>query len=274
MNNADLPTISIVTPSYNQGDFVEWTVRSVFEQSYPKLEYIFIDGGSTDNTLERVEPYRKRFLHFESGPDGGQSAALAKGFGYATGDIMAYLNSDDVLLPGTLNFVAEYFRQNPGVDFIYGHRCLVDEVNQVTSHWILPPHCDFLMSRWDLIPQESCFWRRSLFEKKGNVDPTYRFAMDYDLLVRYMSAGKFKRVNRFLAAFRVHPLAKTTTQKDVGREEIKKVQEKYRIHLLPIIGILFSYWVVWRSVRWLKKGAAYPGLPPGKNFNLSEVWGE
>jgi glycosyltransferase involved in cell wall biosynthesis len=273
MNNAELPKISIVTPSYNQGDFVEWTVRSVFEQRYPKLEYIFMDGGSTDTTLERVEPFRNRFLHFESGPDGGQSAAIAKGFGYATGEIMAYLNSDDVLLPGTLNFVAEYFRQNPGVDFIYGHRCLVNEFNEVAAHWILPPHSDFMMCHWDLIPQESCFWRRSLFEKTGNIDTTYQFAMDYDLFVRYMNEGKFKRVNRFLAAFRVHALAKSTTQRAIGEAEIKKVRSKYKIYPLPVVGTLFSYWVVWRSVRWLRNGFAYPGLPPGKNFNLSDVWG-
>ena len=102
-----LPLISIVTPSYNQGPFVVDTVRSVLSQRYPRLEYIFMDGGSTDETLARVEPWRASFAHFESGPDGGQSAALAKGFERSTGEIMAYLNSDDVLLPGTLNFVAD-----------------------------------------------------------------------------------------------------------------------------------------------------------------------
>ena len=96
MSDSEMPIITIVTPSYNQGDFVEWTVRSVFEQRYRKLEYIFMDGGSTDSTLERIEPYRGRFAHFESGPDGGQAAAIAKGFEYSTGEIMAYLNSDRI----------------------------------------------------------------------------------------------------------------------------------------------------------------------------------
>jgi glycosyltransferase involved in cell wall biosynthesis len=275
MINSALPTITIVTPSYNQGDFVEWTVRSVFDQRYPKLEYIFMDGGSTDNTLELMEPYRDRFSHFESGPDGGQSAAIAKGFEYATGDIMAYLNSDDVLLPGTLNFVAEYFRLNPGVDFIYGHRCNVNESNEVTGHWILPPHSNLLMRRWDWIPQESCFWRRSLFEKKGNIDPSYHFAMDYDLFVRYMSAGKFRRVNRFLAAFRIHQNAKTTTQlATIGNSEIGRVYSKYKIWRIPFLGRLFPISIWLRSALYIKRHENFPGLPPGVNFNLSEVWGD
>lgn len=273
MLNSELPTISIVTPSYNQGDFVEWTVRSVFEQRYPKLEYIFMDGGSTDTTLERIEPYRDRFNHFESGPDGGQSAAIAKGFEYASGDIMAYLNSDDVLLPGTLNFVAEYFHQNPDVDFIYGHRCIVNEFNEVIRHWILPPHSSFLMRRWDLIPQESCFWRRNLFKKMGNVDPSYHFAMDYDLFVRYMSVGKFRRVNRFLAAFRVHQNAKTSTQiNTIGASEIVRVYSQYKIQPVPVLGKLFSHYVMIRSIIYNRLHEKLPGLPPGRHFNLSDVW--
>src|SRR3954453_16886761 len=102
-----LPRITIVTPSYNQGEFVEATVRSVFGQRYPNLEYIVMDGGSKDDTVARLEPYRAQFAHFQSAPDAGQSAAIAEGFNRSTGEIMAYLNSDDVLLPGTLNFVAD-----------------------------------------------------------------------------------------------------------------------------------------------------------------------
>lgn len=275
MNDKNLPTISIVTPSFNQGDFVEWTVRSVLEQRYPKLEYIFMDGGSTDATLERVQPFLDKFAHFESGPDGGQSAAIAKGFEYATGEIMAYLNSDDVLLPGTLNFVAEYFSRNPDVDFIYGHRCIVDELNNVIGHWILPKHSSFLMRRWDLIPQESCFWRRRLFEKKGNIDKSFRFAMDYDLFVRYMHSGKFKRINRFLAAFRIHQQAKTSTQLEtIGYSEIAKVYEKYSIRPVPLLGRLFPLSVRLRSALYVRRNEVFPGLPPGSGFNLKVVWGE
>lgn len=274
MTSFELPAISIVTPSFNQGNFVAWTVRSVFEQRYPKLEYIFMDGGSTDDTLERVAPYRNRFSHFESAPDDGQSAAIAKGFSLASGELMAYLNSDDVLLPGALNFVADYFHRHPEVDFLYGHRCIVNEMNQVVGHWILPRHSNFLMRRWDLIPQESCFWRRRLFEQKGNIDPGLHFAMDYDLFVRYMNIGKFRRVNRFLAAFRVHKNAKTATQlTTVGHAEVKHVQQHYNIWLPPLAGGFFSLWVQLQSALFARTGKYYPGLPPGLNFDLSVLWG-
>ncbi|ADE15676.1 glycosyl transferase family 2 [Nitrosococcus halophilus Nc 4] len=275
MTNSVLPIISIITPSFNQGDFVADTVRSVFEQRYPKLEYIFMDGGSIDNTLERVAPYRDHFFHFQSEPDDGQSAAIAKGFSLSSGEIMAYLNSDDVLLPGTLNFVADYFRRHPEVDCLYGHRCIINEVNQVVGHWILPRHSSFLMRRWDLIPQESCFWRRRLFEQKGNIDTSFLFAMDYDLFVRYMSIGRFQRVNRFLAAFRVHQDSKTTTQlATIGKEEVARVQQHNNINLPPLMGNFFSLWVQLRSAFFVRRGETFPGLPPGLNFNLDMLWGD
>lgn len=271
---SNYPKISIVTPSFNQADYVEATVRSVFNQRYQNLEYIFMDGGSTDETLANIEKYKNKFAHFESGPDGGQSAAIAKGFDLATGQIMAYLNSDDVLLPGTLNFVADYFARNPNVDFIYSHRCFIDEKNNVKTHWILPPHSSFMMKRCDLIPQETCFWRRSLFEKAGNIDSTFRFAMDYDLFVRYMHSGKFKRVNKFLAAFRVHGESKTSTQlSTIGQEEVSRVYKKYNIKPVPYLGDFFSLWVQLKSSYFIRKKDFYTGLQPGYNFNLNETWG-
>jgi glycosyltransferase involved in cell wall biosynthesis len=234
-----------------------------------------MDGGSSDDTLSKVRPFLDQFAHFQSGPDGGQSAAIAKGFEMATGSIMGFLNSDDVLLPGTLNFVADFFANHPNIDFIYGHRCIVDECNSVIGHWILPTHRNSIMKRWDLIPQESCFWRRRLFEKEGNIDPSFRFAMDYDLFVRYMRSGHFKRVNRFLAAFRVHRDAKTSTQlTTVGRDEIKLVQAKYGILMFPLIGHIFSFTVQLNSALWLRNQRSFPGLPPGKGFNLRHLWPE
>jgi glycosyltransferase involved in cell wall biosynthesis len=274
INNQDgLPVISIVTPSYNQGQYIEWTVRSVLCQQYPKLEYIVMDGGSTDETLARIEPYKAQLAHFESGPDGGQSAAIAKGFSLSSGEIMAYLNSDDVLLPGTLNYVADYFARHPHVDVIYSHRYFIDERNQVTGLWILPQHSSFLMRRLDLIPQETCFWRRSLFEKAGNVDPTFQFAMDYDLFMRFMNQGKFRRVNRFLGAFRKHPLSKFSTQMTtIGYEEINRLHHQHKIKSVWVVSNLFWYYVWLVSFLHLKSRKTYPGLPPGKDFNLNEVW--
>lgn len=276
MTKRELPSISIVTPSFNQGSFVEATIRSVFDQRYPKLEYLFMDAASTDETLERVAPYRDRFAHFQSAPDRGQAAAISQGFARCRGEIMAYLNSDDLLLPGTLNFVADYFRRHPEIDLIYGHRCFIDAQNRVTGFWILPPHCNFLMRRWDLIPQESCFWRRSLFERAGNIDPGYWFAMDYDLLARYMRDGKFKRVNRFLAAFRVHEQAKTSTHlASTGAREVEDIRARYKIGIAPQrLGDLFFLFVQLRSAWFIRRHQSYPGLPPGIDYLIDEVWGK
>ncbi|MBZ9909339.1 glycosyltransferase [Mesorhizobium sp. BR115XR7A] len=268
-----LPRVSIVTPSFNQGAFVERTVRSVLEQGYPCLEYIVMDGGSTDGTLERLEPYRNHFAHFESRPDGGQSAAVAAGLDHATGDLMAYLNSDDVLLPGTLSFVAQFFTENPDVACIYSHRCIIDANDRVIGHWILPSHSNYLMERWDFIPQETCFWRRALFEDAGNLDPSFAFAMDYDLFVRYMRRGRFKRVNRFLAAFRVHEDAKTTRQMaTIGRQEIARVRSKYGLRTMPGGGKLLSLLVRLQSGIYNRLRRRIGGLPPGKGFFLDTVW--
>lgn len=275
MTEREPPLISIVTPSFNQGDFVAATVRSVFEQGYRNLEYLFLDGGSSDRTLDQIAEFKQRFSYFRSSPDAGQAAAVAEGLSRSHGEILAWLNSDDCLLPGTLNFVADYFTRNPKIDLIYGHRCIIDAAGQVTGHWILPRHSHFLMRRWDLIPQESCFWRRSLFEAHGNVDPSFRFAMDYDLLVRYMTTGRFRRVNRFLAAFRVHDKAKTSTQMNTtGAREIARVQSQYGISLLPAIGGWFSFWVQLRSARFAKRLESFPGLPPGIGYPIDEVWGK
>lgn len=276
MTDRELPMISIVTPSFNQGKFVEATVRSVLDQRYPKLEYLFMDGGSTDETLDRIEPYRARFAYFRSGPDGGQSAAIADGFSRCSGDIMAYLNSDDMLLPGTLNFVADFFARHPRVDLIYSHRCIVDAENRVTGHWILPPHSSFLMRRWDLIPQETCFWRRKLFDTCGNIDNSFWFAMDYDLLVRFMKAGRLKRVNRFLGAFRIHDQAKTSTHlATTGVQEVSRVHSQHNIRFFPpYLGKMFSLWVQFRSAAFVRRNEWLPGLPPGIGYTIDEIWGK
>ena len=273
MASASLPRISIVTPSYNQGAYIEATVRSVLMQRYPDVEYVVMDGGSKDDTMQRLEPYRAQLAHLQSAPDGGQSAAIADGFSRTTGEIMAYLNSDDILLPGALHFVADYFRRHPEVDFIYSHRAVMDENGRVIGHWILPRHSSHLMRRWDLIPQETCFWRRRLFERAGNVDPSYRFAMDYDLFVRFMAHGRMARVDRFLAAFRVHTTSKTSTQlTTIGEEEIRRVRRTYRLWSPAVVGYFFSAWVQFRSALFLRRREAVAGLPPGAGYPIGDAW--
>ncbi len=273
----NLPRISIVTPSYNHGNYVAWTVRSVLLQRYPNLEYIVMDGGSTDATCPVLAPYRPHLAHFVSEKDHGQADALARGFERATGEIMGYLNSDDMLAPDALHFVARFFHTNPGVDAIYSHRCLVNAQNRVVGYWILPAHNNYLMQRFDLIPQETCFWRRRLFEAVGNIDASYRFAMDYDLFVRFMRRGVMARVDRVLGAFRVHDESKTwRLLATVGEEEKQRVMDRYGLTLARRDKLRIA-WAV-RSLRWRswwhrRTRRLLMGALPGVGYDYDDVWG-
>lgn len=268
------PKISIVTPSYQQGRFLEWTMRSVLEQGYPNLEYIVMDGGSKDETRDILARYKDRLAYCESAPDKGQADAVARGFARSTGEIMAYLNSDDLLAPGALDFVARYFAAHPEVDAIYSHRVFVDESNIVTRYWILPSHHAWMMKRWDYIPQETCFWRRRIYEQAGGVDASYQFALDYDLFARFMECGRMERVNRFLGAFREHPSSKTVLQEG-AHPEVARVQEERGIkiaewHRLPCFAQHELLQI--RSARFAGHGKRLPGALPGVGYDYDRVW--
>ncbi len=214
---------ALATPSFNQGRFIGRTVRSVLDQAYPKLDYVIQDGGSHDNTLAVLHEFGDRIV-VRSGPDGGQADAVNRALAHAAADIMAYLNSDDILLPGTLHYVADFFARHPGVDVVYGHRIVIDEEDREIGRWILPPHSNIAISWADWIPQETLFWRRAIWEKVGGVDPSFAFALDWDLIIRFREAGaRFARLPRFLGAFRVHDKQKTiqeigsTGDREMGR---------------------------------------------------------
>lgn len=223
------PIISIVTPAFNHGDFIERTIKSVIEQNYPKLEYVVQDGGSTDGTVDILKRFGTSLTRWVSARDTGQANALNLGFKHTSGQIMAYLNSDDLLLPGTLDYVANFFAGHPDVDVVYGHRILIDEHDLEIGRWVLPPHDDAILSWTDYVPQETMFWRRSIWEKTGGyMDETFQFAMDWELILRFKDAGaKFARVPRFLGAFRVHTLQKTLVNlSGVGKREIRDLRRR------------------------------------------------
>jgi hypothetical protein len=223
------PRISIVTPSFQQGVFIERTLRSVLEQDYPNLEYFVQDGGSKDGTVAILERYAARMSGYDSSLDQGQSQAINRAFVRTTGEIMAWLNSDDVLFPGALAYVADYFARHPEVDVIYGHRVLIDEEDREIGRWILPPHEDYILSWADFVPQETLFWRRSLWARVGgSIDESFRFAMDWDLLLRFRDAGaRFARVPQFLGGFRVHAAQKTTAGiSEIGFAEMDRLRER------------------------------------------------
>jgi GT2 family glycosyltransferase len=217
-----LPPIAIVTPSLNQGGTIAHTVESVLRQGYPRLAFAVVDGGSSDDTPEILERYKANLSYYVSEPDKGQSDAIAKGFVHVDGEIMGYLNADDLLMAGALQFVGEYFLTHERVDVIYSHRIIIDEHGQELGRWILPPHDQEAIRNFDYVPQETLFWRKSLYEAVGGIDSSFQFAMDWDLLLRFIRAGaRFSRVPYFLACFRVHAKQKTQMLSEVVGEREK-----------------------------------------------------
>ena len=223
-----LPSIALVTPSYNQAHFLEATLRSVLDQGYPDLRYAVMDGGSKDGSAELIERYRPRLVHAQSARDKGQADAIARGFEHVSGEIMGWLNSDDILLPGSLAAVGRYFARHPEIDVIYSHRLIIDAAGEEIGRWILPPHDAETLRLVDLIPQETCFWRRRVWERAGGIDPSFQFAMDWDLFLRFQGAGaRFHRLHGFLGCFRVHEEQKTSSvYETVGAREVARLQER------------------------------------------------
>ena len=219
--------ISIITPVNNQAQFIAATMESVVSQNYRALEYIVMDGGSVDGSAEIIEGYRPSLTRFESGSDTGQANAINKGMRHASGDILAWLNGDDLLLPGAIEYVAHFFERHPEVDVVYGHRIVIDAEGNEIGRWILPPHDDEVLSWADYVPQETLFWRRRIWERVGaRIDESFQFALDWDLLVRFRNAGaRFTRLPRFLGAFRVHRDQKTTKEiETTGAAEMDRIR--------------------------------------------------
>ena len=221
-----MPKFSIVTPSFNQVEYIEATIESVLSQDYPKLEYVIKDGGSTDGSISRIEKYRKNLKSIETRGDTGQANAINLGFSHTSGEIMAYINSDDLYLPGTIHYVARFFVENPDIDVVYGHRIIINENGDEIGRWIVPPHNEKVLLSSDYIPQETLFWRKRIWQKVGGfIDESYKYALDWDLLLRFQKAGaKFQRLPRFLGAFRVHKDQKTTACEDIGQQEMRRLR--------------------------------------------------
>lgn len=227
----ELPRFSIVTPSFQQVRFLEETIRSVLDQTGVAVDYVVQDGGSSDGSAALIENYRARLFAAESAPDHGQADAIVRGFAKTSGrpdDIMAWINSDDFFAPGALEFVARHFAEHPEIDVLYGHRIVVDEQSREIARWFLPAHDDAVLKLNDFVPQETLFWRRRIWERVGGIDPSFRFAMDWDLLLRFAEAGAMiVRVPHFLGCFRVHPVQKTSAaMHDVGKREIRLLRTR------------------------------------------------
>lgn len=203
---SDEPLISIVTPSLNQGDFIEATLRSVITQRYPRLEYVVIDGGSTDGSVEIIRRYAGDLACWVSEPDSGHAHALNKGFARTTGEIMAWLNSSDAYYPWTFETVAQVFSHLPEVEWIMGVPTLFGARGGPKT--VGPGYFnvyDVLAGHYSWIQQESVFWRRSLWERAGGrLDQSLRCAADFDLWLRFLRLTPLYHVETILGGFRVH----------------------------------------------------------------------
>jgi glycosyltransferase involved in cell wall biosynthesis len=224
----DTTGVAIVTPSFQQGEFIGETIDSVLKQNIKNLQYVVQDGGSKDATVEVLKSYPIDSISWESRKDNGQTHALNLGFAKTdnTG-VMAYLNSDDLLLPNSLNTVLAFFEKNPDVDVVYGNRLLIDENGDCIGQWILHGHDNRVLSYADYVPQETMFWRSKLWEKVGaEFDEQFRFAMDWELILRFRKAGaKFAHIDKYLGAFRIHSSQKTSSIIDeVGSQEMMRLR--------------------------------------------------
>ncbi|HKY71734.1 MAG TPA: glycosyltransferase [Nitrospira sp.] len=222
---ADLPKISIVIPSFNQGRYLEQTMLSIINQRYPNLELIVMDGGSTDESVRIIEKYAAHLTYWRSAPDAGQAAAIADGFRMASGDIFAYLNSDDLYLPHTLDKVGSLFRQAPDTGFLYGDCLMIDQENKIIRRmYPIDFDLDTFLFDHTIIQQQAAFWRRELYQQTGGIDSALRFCMDYDLWLRCTQAGAvFTRIPAVLAAFRRHPASKTSRLRAIHDDEYARI---------------------------------------------------
>jgi len=217
-----LPKISIITPSFNQGQFLEETIASVLDQQYPNLEYIIVDGGSTDNSVSIIKKYESKINYWVSEKDSGQSEAINKGFSRASGEIVSWLCSDDLYLPGTLNKVAELFTANPDAVMIHGRSILFDERGKETIKGADKEELDLRYFTVIPFPQPSSFFRKKLISEQGLLREDLHFAMDYDLLVRAALGYKIIPVEDIFSRYRLHKDSKTTSQiKSFAKEWIK-----------------------------------------------------
>ncbi|OIR03784.1 PGL/p-HBAD biosynthesis glycosyltransferase [mine drainage metagenome] len=236
---ARLPAFAIVTPSFNQAAFLRQAVDSVLSQPGVRVSYAIQDGGSTDGSADILRELAARppaapdarLAHWESAPDEGQADAILRGFAHLQGgpeDVMAYLNSDDRYVPGAFAHVAGFFARHPEVDVVYGHRILIDESDREIGRWITPRRrCDDLRI-FDMVPQETLFWRRRIWDRVGGIDRSLHFALDWDLLQRFEQAGaRFARLPRFLGMFRWHGGQKTRTAMErSGVPEMERLRER------------------------------------------------
>ena len=252
------PKISIVTPSLNQGEFLEAAINSVLGQNYVNLEYVIIDGGSTDGSVDIIERYASDLTYWISEPDSGHANALNKGFARTTGEIMGWLNSDDVLHPGALSLLAEIFSEYDEIEWLTGQQSNVDTLGRTVA--VYPPgrwsRLRYLTGDYRWIQQESTYWRRRLWDKAGGyISEDHSMACDLELWVRFFRYAKLYSTYGLIGAFRFNPDRRTRQAMDVYVKEADEIVRK-EIAVSDIPESEISKWA-----RYFKYRKRYPWIP-------------
>lgn len=252
--------LSIITPSFNQANFIEATIRSVLDQDYDPIEYIIVDGGSLDGSVDVIKKYENRLACWISEEDNGQTDALNKGFHRATGDIYAWINSDDTYEPGTFRAVANFFEKNPDVGMVYADAHFIDDAGKrIGTFPAAQTDHKRLREGYVHIPQQAAFFRANVWEEVGPLDPDFYFAMDYDLWIRISRITKIIYLpGNFWANFRLHTNAKTITADDRCWPEMLKVHYRDGGNFFSLIVFkyylrkLFAPLITWKRSRRIK----------------------
>ncbi len=261
------PRISLVTPSYNQGQFLEATLLSVLGQEYPALEYIVMDGGSTDDSPDILRRYADRLAHWQSAKDGGQASAINAGFARSTGDILGWLNSDDLHLPHTLRYVSENLDPSQA-QILTGNylHFYDDDSGRAWGSSVQKLHEKHQLKLWDYITQPSKFWTRKAWESVGELNETLHFTFDWEWFLRAQQAGvAFRKVAPYLSLYRFHSAHKSGTGGNTRMEEILGIYERfaganYRDALVQIAAQQSRLRRIQRITRRLRLGGLSPAL--------------
>jgi glycosyltransferase involved in cell wall biosynthesis len=217
--------VSVVSPSFNQAQYLETAIRSVIDQEYPRIEYLLIDGGSTDGSVDIIKRYQDRIAYWTSEPDAGQADAINKGLKRATGEIVAWINSDDVYLPGAIAQAAAVFNKHPDIGMVYADGIMVDHELKILDRHTYPQVDVTDLLSFEVILQPTVFMRREVLAEVGYLDPSYDLILDHELWVRIASRYPVLHVPAFWALERTHPQAKTIAQAGAFVDEAERLIE-------------------------------------------------
>ncbi|MBW6473433.1 MAG: glycosyltransferase [Anaerolineaceae bacterium] len=258
------PLVSIVTPSFNQGKYLERTILSVLNQDYPNIEYIVMDGNSSDNSLDILHKYSHRIAYWQSEKDNGQTDAINQGFQNAHGHIYAWLNSDDTYEPHAISQVVDFFSKHPEVGMIYGDCHFIDAEDRVVGKFNAQ-QTDYQKLRTGFvhIPQQATFWRADLWKQVAPLDSSIYFAMDYDLWLRLAKISKIVYVPKLWANFRLHGDTKTISEDDRCWPDMLKIHYRdggkwwHSIVLKYYIRKLVAPYIKYKRSKMMKKSSKF-----------------